>query len=1138
MCHRLSLLMCSVVILAMAAAVMLHAQGGASATITGRVTDSQGAVLPDATVIVRDLNTGIERATKTTSGGLYSLSNLRPGDFTVRVTAIQNFAPSEPKNVHIDVGARQDVNFKLAPANVLTSVEVNAQAPFIESTKTDVSTVVNEADMERLPITSAPSFMGVSGVGTNMNDYIGLAATAPGVRFDTSGNSGDVIGPGSFNNRANVYNVDGGNITDLINSNRDVQGASVEEVEEFQVLTNNYNAEYGGAGGIIINVVTKSGGNKIHGDYHFYARGRNLGASNFFYNQGLANTPNPPTCPITPCPVEGRPRAPFFKHEQGFTLGGPLVKNKTFWFIAYERVQQGVPLQLLPPTGSISTSQPDRELMLSAKIDHQLTNSNHLSIRFNQHRATQDNGLTNVTTTASPDALVSGDGHDHTINGALTSALNPHLINEARVFWHRILGGAFPKSTLPGLQGPDFYMHANFCCPQVNEIDRTQVNDNLTWVHGTHTVKAGPSLSYSPYSSIFQQVHYGLWTFNGAYPFTPPTDPTNPPILYTFAAGPGLVSGKDNLWGLFVQDSWKMLKTLTVNYGLRWDYQAGAFRGGSIPTSGGRCLQGNGIIPACSSDLNNFQPRLGVAWAPQFKRGPIHWLLGDPDKSLVSAGLGEITQINFLNLQLDSMTFDGKNLLTGTVDLSCTVSQTCGPNELAVTTAFPNAVPASALAPFVPSGSFGRVRPISDHLRNPEMRHASFTIQRELNNTTVLSIGYVGAFGFGEYGERDANFPTINPDPAHPGFFYLGPRPDSRFTAVRTTENSRTSSYNGMMIDVNKRLLHHFQFHGGYTLSKLLSSAEDFYGTSEAGDPRNIRAERGLAYADARHSLNFALILDSEKTVNAPGVKHIINDWQVGLNGNLHSGQPYSVSTGLGPFSGSTFFGVGAETQQRPNVLPGGSLSVTNIPSSSGGNMSISQAGVTACQQIYGTAPGNCPTQTTFLAPAGASPDGPLDSLTQKDVVDFQFLNGNLARNSGKSDPFYRFDLSLTRSFHIRESLRLELRADFFNVFNHTNFLGFNGLDVLTNFAAPSLTIQDATGNPAPNPNFNSRCTSCLNPFTGQFVGAGGQALKIQDLQHGRVSPKTDLYSVFNGLGDPAVADIARQIQLSVHMRW
>lgn len=1090
-----------------------------TAEITGHVSDPQGVAVANATVVARNVATGIESSSQTTSDGLYRLLSLRPGDYDVSVRPGQGFAKAEAKGVHIDVGALKDLNFKLSLTGAATTVEVGGEVALIETTKTDLSTVVNDADVERLPVTSAPLALGVSGVNGTMNDYVGLASTAPGVRFDTSGNSGDVIGPGSFNNRGNLYLVDGVNITDQVVSIRDVPGASVEEVKEFQVITNNYNAEYGQAGGVILNVVTKGGENQIHGDYHFYARGTNFSASNFFYNAGLSG------------PVSGQPRAPYFRHEQGITLGGPLVKDKTFWFVAWERVKAGVPLQLLPPTGPVATNQPDSELMLSARLDHQLNNKNRLTLRFNQQRINLDNSLVQIEQTAAPDALVSSVVHDHTIHGSLVSTISPYLVNEARMSWHRFFSLTPTKSNLPGLEGPNFYYHAAFCCPQGADQNRTEVADNLTWIHGTHTVKGGASLSYYPYFSLFQQIHFGLWDYNNpqdiADPTTAPGGSNNLPAAFSFAAGPGAVNAKDNVYGWFLQDSWKLRSNLTMNYGLRWDYEAGAFRGGYI-NSGSGCLQLNGIVPACSSDKNNFQPRLGLAWSPQFQSGPLHVLFGDAGKTLVKAGAGEITQLAYLNISLDSLNFDGVTLLTGGVDPSS--ANNCWP---AVAAFAPNYPSAAALAACNTAGGppfFGRVRPISDHLRNPETRDVHLTIQRELGNNTVLSIGYVGAFGFGQFGERDANFPSINADSLHPGYFYLGSRPDPSFTAVRTQENTRTSAYHGLIIDLNKRLSHHIQFHGGYTFSKLISSTEDFYGPSEPGDPRNIRAERGLSYNDARHAANFALILDSAKLTDMAGAKYVFNDWQVGLQGNLHSGQPYDISTGLFPFSGSHFFGLGAETQQRPNVLPGGILSVINIPSDSGGNVNITPSGFAFCEGLYGNAPGACPSPTTFNAPVGAGSGGPIDSFDGS-LADFQFMNGSLPRNSGKGDPYYRFDLSLTRTIPIRERVRVELRADFFNVFNRTNFLGFNGFDALSNFSMPLPGSA----------NFSSSCTSCLNPFTGQFVGANGQVLRIQDLQKGRVSSKAAVATgnyVFNGLGDPTVADIARQIQVSVHVRW
>lgn len=1115
------------------------AQSASTATITGRVVDPQGAVLPGASIVAKNVDTGLQRGATTSAQGDYTIPNLPPGRYDV-AASVKNFNNSNVNGVVIQVGDHRDVNFRLSVAGSQEIVEVSGQAPLVESTKTDLSTVVTDQEVSRLPTSSAFNIAGTSGVNGTMNDYAGLALTAPGVRFDTSGDSGDLIGPGSYNNRGNLYNVDGGNIADQVVSTRDTQGASVDEVKEFQVITNNYNAEYGQAGGVILNVVTKSGTNSIHGDFHFFARGRNLEASNFFYNQGLFNTPE--VCPASNVQggvltkLDGCPRAHYFKHETGFTLGGPIVKDKTFWFVSYEKLLAGSPQTLTPPTGAFTVTQPDDEVMWSAKVDHQLSTRNHLALRFNVQRITEDNQLVQIPNTASPDALVGTIVHDHTLNGSLVSTLSPNTVNEARVFWHRFLNSIPDKSTLPGLQGPGFYEHAAFCCPQGADQNRYQGIDNLTWTHGAHTVKAGVSMTYFPYFSLFQQFHFGVWNFGHAFPPTGPGG-LNPPTTFRVGIGPAAVNAKDNIYGWYVQDSWKLRPNLTVNYGLRWDYEAGAFKGGTIPTAGGGCLQANGIIPACSSDKNNFQPRVALAYSPSFGSGIGHWLFGDGNKSLITAAFGEITQLAYLNIQLDSLNFDGVNLLTPTIQLS----DTSDPRIQAILAQFPNQPSQASLAPFLPVGEFGRVRPTSPHLHNPETREVSLTVQRELSNSTVLQLEYVGAFGFGQFGERDLNFPPVLEDPAHPGFFFLGPTPNPAFGPIREQENTRTSSYNGGIISLNRRFAKHVQFNTSYTFSKTLSSTEDFFGPSEPGDPRCISCERALAYNDARHAANFGFVFDTEKLLGGSSfLSKLTNDWQFGIVGNLHSGNPYDVSTGDVADGASFFPGLGAESQQRPNVLANGVLSASNIGNgSSGTNMLISPLGVATCLAASNNNASLCPAATTFVAPAGANSAGPVDTLCAAAgadcasvPVDFQFVNGNLQRNSGKGDPYYRFDTSITRSFPIplREGMRVELRADFFNVFNHTNFLLFNGNDALNALAVP------APG----SPNFLN-CTNCIDPFTGMYRGANGQPLTIRDLQKGRINPKSIVNTGagrFASIGDPTFADIARQIQLSLHVRF
>jgi hypothetical protein len=1061
--------------------------GHAQSTVIGTVVDPKGAVVKDATVVAKNVHTGIERTTTTSSDGLYRFDNLPPGDYDVRVDSA-GFAPAKAENVKLQVGERRDVNFNLQVGSATGQVTITSELPLVETTKTDVSTVVTDRQVATLPTTT--SFNGIGGVS---NDYAGLALTAPGVKYDTTGVTSDLIGPGAVNNRGVQVNVDGGNISDQVVSTRDALGASVEEVKEFQVLTNNYNAEYGQAGGVILNVITKSGTNGFHGDAHYYTRGRNLTANTYFYNQSFdANFR----------------RAPFHKYEGGATAGGPIVKNRTFWFVSYEQVRQGVPLTLTPPSGVITISQPTKELLYSGKIDHQLTKNNFISARYNVQRDLSDNLVVQIAPILTPESLVASLIHDNMFNISDTWTINQTTVNEFRFFWHRFLTQTPTKSENPGLEGPNFYHGAAFCCPQGGLQKRYQVIDNLSLTRGSHTFKVGGSISHFPYFSLFTQINRGLYDYNNNEPIAPAVAPPGffgPPnaVFFTIGLGPAQVNATDNIYGVYVQDTWKVRSNVTLNLGLRYDLESGAFTGGTIK-SGSGCLQANGIIPACSSDHNNFQPRIGISWSPRFGSGFLHKIFGDADKSVLRFSFAEITQLAYLNISLDSLNFDGVNLLT------------VGSDDPAVLAFAPLRPPDAVLDTLRPPGFFGRLRPISPNLKNPEVRSFNFTFSRQIGRNFVLDLGYLGVFGHGLFGERDLNYPVINADPAHPGFFYFGDRPDPRFTAVRTNENSRRSTYNALVVSAQKRYSNHLSFQAGYVFSKLLTNGEDFFGISEPADPRNVNLDFSRASNDTAHQFNFGLVYDTENLTQG-FARHFVNNWTIGMVGRLESSRPYPISSGDGPFSGSTFFGAGNETVQRPNILPDGTLSTTNV-AGRGGNLLVGPAGNALCPA--------CP-QTTFKAPPGASSSGPLDSLEPFDpitgdpnIVDFQFLTGDLERNAGRTNPFYRFDLSFIKAFPIREQMRFEVKVDIFNVLNHANFLLFNG--------NPNLNQLPISTDP--------NCRVCLNATNGKYIGANGQTLTLNDLQNGYTAPLKA--GQFGALGNPSTTDLPRTIQLSARFRW
>jgi hypothetical protein len=1095
---------------------LANAQSASSAQISGTVVDPQGAVVPGAKVTATNQATGTGRSVTTTSTGNYVIPNLQPGTYDVAVDS-KGFAPGSTKNIVLNLGDQRDLGFKLNVAGSTESVEVTTTAPLIESTKTDVSTNITNLDMERLPT--------LAGATGTVNDYAQLALTAPGVKSDTSGLTTDLIAPGSINNRGNLYNVDGANITDQLVSGRDSTGASIDEVQEFQVLTNNYNAEYGQATGLVLNVVTKSGSNGIHGDGHMYFRGRNLAASDPFYNVGILGDPR---CP-DPTAIDGCPRAPFHRKEGGFTLGGPFKKDKLFWFTSFEMSRQGVPLTLTPPAelgGNTTVQSPVNNLLYSAKIDYHITDKHLLTARYAVDRLRDANVIVQTGTNITPDGLTSSTINNASVNVGLISSLSSNLTNEARFVFYRFVTATSDATDAPGIIHTDLgnaTTGADFCCPQGGLQKRFQYIDNVTWTHGNHTWKSGFNISYYPWNSLFPQFHFGQYTASGT---GTPIDPFVPTSL-TIAFGPGEVTSKDNIYGFYIQDTWKITHKLTMNAGLRYDFEAGAFKGGKIPGPNGTCFQGNGLISACSSDGNNWQPRLGFTYAP--------W-----DKTLFRLSFAETTMLAFNNVVLDSLNFDGTTLNTVTLDPGNPPTGFTGPQIQAfLNAAFPNLPSTAALAPFAPNpaGPFGRVRPISPNLKNPEMRSVNFGIEHQFTNTLKAGVQYIGQFGFGLFGERDTNAPILNADPNHPGFFFFGQRPiPDLFAAVRTNENSRTSHYNGMLVSLNKNLSNHVQFNASYTWSHALTSGEDFFGLSEPGDFVNSRPELGPAFNDIRHAVNMGVVLDSGKMFSNHFMGALGNNLGLSWVGQLQSGRPYPLSTGTAPFGGSArFFGAGSETQQRPNVGADGTINTSGIASFDGGTALFGPGAVAACITA-GFPTSQCQSiQNAFAPPAGVTFTGAVDAVTG-DPVTFSKVNGDLGRDAARGSPFYKFDASLHKDITMPryENIKLELRFDAFNVFNHTNATLFNTNDVL-NVMSPSVTnalSTDPLNPPTVNPDFFT-CTGCMRP-NGTYVGTNGKTLMLADLQKGGKIG----WSPFNTLGNPGSDDGPRKLQLSFHVRF
>ena len=237
---------------------------------------------------------------------------------------------------------------------------------------------------------------------------------------------------------------------------------------------------------------------------------------------------------------------------------------------------------------------------------------------------------------------------------------------------------------------------------------------------------------------------------------------------------------------------------------------------------------------------------------------------------MIRAAGGRITEMVDLNVVVNSLIFDGNTLFTQAL-IPGSIGNDGVTTGQQVLNAYPNEPSAALLDLFKPVGYYGRVRPISPRLKNPQVNMASLVYQRQLGSSFTYSIGYQGVFAHGLFGERDTNFPTPIADPAHPGYFYMPGVPDPAFGPIRTVFSDRESGYNALVITVAKRTAHHFQFQGSYTWSHTLSDGEDFFGVSEPGNPlRLFCLDNASAQNDIRHLVNFNFVADTNNLLHTP----------------------------------------------------------------------------------------------------------------------------------------------------------------------------------------------------------------------------------------------------------------------------
>lgn len=564
-------------------------------TATGIVSDAQGAVIPGATVTAVNKNSGFVRATATDAEGRYRLAALTPGRYEL-TAELQGFSRALRDGLTFALGSETVLNFSLQVGALSEAVTVTAETPIVQTTTAAVEMRLDRAAIDVLPI-----------IGRS---YLSLLRMAPGAQ---SSNGTSFVGS---RGRSNQWNIDGvDNSEDISGYSR--QSLALDSVQEVQVLVTGFKAEYGQASGGVVNVVTRSGTNDLRGSGFFLFRDQSMMARSPYADRSL-------------------PADPFQRIHYGGWLGGPIKQNKLHYFLNYEREdrdtsssstrtlpaatafspatlqflqQNNIPLSLFGGGGSTRQVRPEFIDVhnVTAKIDTQLSNTQSLTGRYQLTNDTQPSGQSGT--------LLDFNGNTEYFKTNYANlnhkwVMSSNKLNELYVQVGQSFGDwkpGYPGLTNLSVTG-GFDLGGSSTYPQGRTDWIYQLVDNYTWTMsgtrtGEHSVKAGAQVKLFKSDSFFDSNFRGTYTFPSLNAFIAGT-----PSRLTQNQGNSALARPNQVYGLYLQDDWRPSSSLTINAGLRYDYEG-------AKTEALKDVTGT-AGPGVSRDRNNLSPRFGFSWAP------------------------------------------------------------------------------------------------------------------------------------------------------------------------------------------------------------------------------------------------------------------------------------------------------------------------------------------------------------------------------------------------------------------------------------------------------------------------------------------------------------------------------------------
>ena len=852
----------SLVITVAGAAAPASAQQGTS-QIAGKITDEQGAVLPGVSVMVTNEDTGVFREVFTGESGAYFVSQIVPGRYKVRAT-LEGFAPFDRSGLILQVGNTLTVDLSLKVGTLSETVLVTGQSPLVDTTSASVGGNIGTTDLATLP-------------AINRN-YFATVALLPGVQFTPSNQMGNdtIIAAGQTAQNTNV-SVDGGyNADNALGTSAGAQVRTpLEAIQEFQVVTSMYDAEFGRSSGAIVNAVTKAGTNEFRGVGFAFAASNQLTSRDFFVKQrGLA-------------------KPSVTKREWGGVLGGPIVKNKAHFFVSLERQVDN------PNRSAVFPTRPDKDFSVVEersgwntliRLDHQLTANHTWAARWLRESAPQ---FPVVGARQTLDSFQDETDLDQTAVFTLTSVLGNSRVNTIRMartwehWWH--------ANACTRAQGDEEVQDQSLCPPQLDQLSflaqasteqqgpwdsNWQIEDDLSWYipskRGDHEVKLGVRYNYTELERVSEINRNGTFRFNTDLAFNA-ADPRTYPERLTIRVGRYRQFVKDHTLEAFFQDKWRIGRN-TISLGLRYDLEV-------IPL----VQQSNPLYAGSGKDYavdkNNIAPRIGFTRA-----------LDAQNRSVVRAGYGIFYNRTILGAIDDVIEF-GKFTSSSVVQFPNNAADP-GPGA----GRFPTD-PFLVNGPFVNSARLDQLFPPGALYRNagvvifdgpdrgtPYAHQMTLGYTRQLGAAMAASADYVHAANRSMFLARNLN-PMQRADTTRTGaitrsdaFGVLG---EAYNQQVWLMENTGENNYDALNLSLEKRLSHNWSGRISYSLGYSRGTAENQAdkNTYQVGTDLNLDDWYGPSGVDRRHILAVSGQIEIPKTFGM----------SVSATGRYMSGAPFTI---------------------------------------------------------------------------------------------------------------------------------------------------------------------------------------------------------------------------------------------------